>query len=156
MTKKRETPKSSQRKAKSQAEPASRSEQRENSARIKRRGNPEKIRPHQFKPGQSGNPGGRPKTTPLTDALCELLNKPYPGDAQHRTLAQVIAAAQVTRAAKGSIAHFNAVADRVEGKPRQMMELAGPDGAAIPVFVENLDERLRALIDRARTRAAHA
>lgn len=153
---KAKTPTGSRGKVKSQPGTTSRSEQRENSARIKRRGNPEKIRPHQFKPGQSGNPGGRPKTTPLTDALCELLGKPYPNDARHRTFAQVIAAAQVKKAEKGSIAHFNAVADRVEGRPRQMMELAGPDGAAIPISVENLDERLRALIERARTRAAHA
>ena len=149
-------PKHPQRKTTPQAGTGSRSEQRGNSAKSGRRGNPEKIRPHQFKPGQSGNPGGRPKTTPLTDALCELLDKPYTGDAHHRTLAQVIADALVKRAAKGSVAHFNAVADRVEGRPRQMMELGGPGGGAIPITVENLDERLRVLVERARTRAAHA
>jgi hypothetical protein len=35
----------------------------QNSARnsMSRRGNPDKIKPFQFKPGQSGNPGGRPR-----------------------------------------------------------------------------------------------
>jgi hypothetical protein len=28
---------------------------------VNRRGNPDKIKPYQFKPGQSGNPGGRPR-----------------------------------------------------------------------------------------------
>ena len=33
----------------------------------KRRGNPENLKPYRFKPGESGNPGGRPKS-PFADA----------------------------------------------------------------------------------------
>jgi len=33
------------------------------------------IRPHQFKKGQTGNPGGRPKTKPVMDELLKLCRK---------------------------------------------------------------------------------
>ena len=33
-----------------------------------------------WKPGQSGNPGGRPKTAPLSHACREVLAQPVPGD----------------------------------------------------------------------------
>jgi hypothetical protein len=38
-----------------------------------------------WKPGQSGNPGGRPKTALLSHACRELLAAPLPNDPQGRT-----------------------------------------------------------------------
>jgi len=46
-----------------------------------------------FKPGQSGNPGGRPKN-PLTDALRHRLAEIVPGDPKKRTWAAVAAQAK--------------------------------------------------------------
>ncbi len=47
-----------------------------------------------FRSGQSGNPGGRPKSAPLSHACRDLLAAPVPNDRQGRTYAEVIALAQ--------------------------------------------------------------
>jgi hypothetical protein len=36
------------------------------------------LGPHRFKPGKSGNPGGRPKSGPLTDSLFKIAMKKAP------------------------------------------------------------------------------
>lgn len=108
-----------------------------------------------WKPGQSGNPGGRPKRKPLTDAYAALLDKPIPSDMARQlkldestTYAQVIAMSLVREAVKGKVNAAAEVADRVEGKIAQ--PISGPDGGAIPIA--NLtpsdfsDEQLAALI----------
>jgi hypothetical protein len=37
--------------------------------------NPQNVIPHQFKPGQSGNPGGRPKGRRAVDDLLDLIQE---------------------------------------------------------------------------------
>jgi hypothetical protein len=44
-----------------------------------------------FKSGQSGNPGGRPKTVALSQACRELLGQPVPDDPEGRSYAEAIA-----------------------------------------------------------------
>ena len=78
------------------------------------RGNRANLTPWQ--PGQSGNPGGRPRRTALTDALREKLDEPYLGDRAHRTNAEVIAEKLVRAATKGNIQAIREIADRVEGR----------------------------------------
>jgi len=70
-----------------------------NSAGKRIRGNPEKTKPYRFQPGQSGNPGGRPKKFPVTDMLREILEQPCPRDRAGRSPADVLAAATAGRAA---------------------------------------------------------
>jgi len=53
--------------------------------------------------GVSGNPGGRPRTAPITELLRELLQKPCPGDTQNRTYAHKIAEAMLKRASQGAM-----------------------------------------------------
>jgi hypothetical protein len=76
-----------------------------------------------WKPGQSGNPGGRPKTAPLSYACRELLASPVPGDSEGRTYAQKIAATLAEKAIAGNIRAAQEIADRAEGKPRQSLEI---------------------------------
>ena len=68
-----------------------------------------------FMPGQSGNPGGR-KKKPLTDALEEIFTP-----AECRAAAKALAA----RVRKGSIAHFQEAANRLEGRVSDTDESRG-------------------------------
>jgi hypothetical protein len=79
----------------------------------------------QWKPGQSGNPGGRPKKKPVTDALRVALDTIVPGDKEGRTYAEVIAFALVHEAlaGKNKVSAASEIADRVEGKPGSRMEI---------------------------------
>jgi Family of unknown function (DUF5681) len=94
----------------------------ENSAKSVR-GNPDKTIPHRWQPGQSGNPGGRPKRAPLADACREVLALPVPADAEGRTYAQKIAATLAEKAAEGDIRAAAELADRAEGRARQSIEI---------------------------------
>jgi hypothetical protein len=76
-----------------------------------------------WKPGQSGNPGGRPKRTPLIDACREVLNQLVPGDAMGRTYAQAIAEKLAAKAVAGDIRAAQELADRAEGKARQTLQI---------------------------------
>ena len=94
----------------------------ENSAKTVR-GNPDKTIAHRWQPGQSGNPGGRPKRTPLADACRDVLALPVPGDVDGRTYAQKIAATLAEKAAEGDIRAAQELADRAEGRARQSIEI---------------------------------
>jgi hypothetical protein len=107
-----------------------------------------------FKPGQSGNPGGRPKKTPLADACRELLNKPAPDDPSGRSYAEAIAERLARKALAGDISAAREIADRAEGKARQAMELGGVDGGPVRfegMSDEQLDQRLEELLEKWKT-----
>lgn len=84
----------------------------------------------QFKPGQSGNPGGRPKQTPIADALRVALSDPS-------ELEKFISAV-LKKAKKGDVKAFQAVSDRIEGKPAQALNLGGADGGPIVFRLERI------------------
>jgi hypothetical protein len=66
-----------------------------------------------FKKGQSGNPGGRPKTKEFTEAIRLAVH-----EAQgNRTRLRVIADALVDKAIEGDLSAIREVADRLDGKP---------------------------------------
>jgi CTP:molybdopterin cytidylyltransferase MocA len=74
-----------------------------------------------WKPGQSGNPEGRPKAREIRDAFRMELAAAELGDMPELkpdTL-RALARAQIKKAMDGDSAAFNIVADRVEGKPIQ-------------------------------------
>jgi hypothetical protein len=85
-----------------------------------------KGNPYAFKPGQSGNPAGRPKSRTLSEAYRALLSQPLPDDPT-RTLADVVAAAMVQNAIAGDVAAAKELADRTEGKARQSIALSVDD-----------------------------
>jgi hypothetical protein len=70
-----------------------------------------------WKPGQSGNPGGRPKRKPLTDTLLEVLEDPKECEALVRVW--------LKRAQKGSVTHLREILDRVEGRVALPMDVSG-------------------------------
>lgn len=76
-----------------------------------------------FKPGQSGNPAGRPKSITLSEAFRRQLSQPMPDDPEGRTFAEVIAERMCVAASNGDVSAAREIADRVEGKPRQSVNL---------------------------------
>lgn len=129
----------------------------------KRRGNttlPDHLKEHCFKPGHTGNPNGRPKKTPITDALrtlldskapAKLLKKYVPGHGGDLTYGEVFAASILDRAAGGSDRMVEVVLDRIEGKVNQTV--SGPGGGPIPVDLSSPEEnaaRLATLLSKAR------
>lgn len=73
-----------------------------------------------FKPGQSGNPKGRPKKIPaLDDLLAEVLSEEKDG----KTAAQVILMALRAKAAKGDVRAAEVLLERAYGKPKQEIKL---------------------------------
>jgi hypothetical protein len=96
------------------------------------------IVPHQFKPGQSGNPGGRPKKQPITDYLIDQLDQPIPEVMKVKlppifvevygteaTFGQVLAFKLVAQGLKGDMQAAKEILDRVEGKVTKKLEHTG-------------------------------
>ncbi len=75
-----------------------------------------------WQPGQSGNPKGRPKGVTLSDALRKMLAEQAPGKTE-QTYAEVIARALCKQAVKGNVLAAKEVADRVEGRPKQSLDV---------------------------------
>jgi hypothetical protein len=73
--------------------------------------------------GVSGNPGGRPRKQPITEAYLEVAGRTVPGDSQGRTYAQAAAERQFRAALKGSTSAIREIADRLEGRPQQRIEV---------------------------------
>ena len=72
----------------------------------------------QFKPGESGKPGGRPKTKPITDALRELLVLKLEDYEKFKpkTPAESIAQKMIDQAMASNSAFTRETLDRTEGK----------------------------------------
>lgn len=83
---------------------------------------PEVGKPYRWKKGESGNPGGRPKSKTLSAAYRTKLEEPVPNDPEGRTWAELIAEAQVRDAVRGNVQAAREIADRTEGRARQAIE----------------------------------
>ena len=97
------------------------------------KGRKDNLKP--WKPGQSGNPGGRPKR----DLAAEIARAIFEQDSD------AITRALTAELKKGNARVFAALADRAYGKPRQQIEFAGEDGSPIQTnivihFVKTRDE----------------
>lgn len=73
-----------------------------------------------FKEGQSGNPGGRPKGDKQFREALQTAIKRTDGD---KTQLARIAEALVVKAISGDVPAINAIADRLDGKPNQALEV---------------------------------
>ena len=93
-----------------------------------------------WKPGQSGNPGGRPRTRPMTNALKALLDK----DDQKLLKGLVTVAAQ--KAIKGDFRFWKEIMDRSDGKVMELLDVTS-DGGGISPFPGLTAEQLAKLAD---------
>jgi hypothetical protein len=83
-----------------------------------------------FKPGQSGNPAGRPTGTSLTDRLRKLIEKDD-GKGAERIIDAAVRAAE-----DGDFRFFKEIMDRIDGPIVVKQEHAGADGAPLTVVIE--------------------
>lgn len=75
----------------------------------------------------SPNPGGRPRTRLLSEALRSMLGKVNPDDPKGRTNAEIIAATLIKIASsenRSTVAAGAEICDRLEGRARQRLEVA--------------------------------
>lgn len=79
------------------------------------------IEPFRWQKGQSGNPGGRPKRKPISDAYTALLDAIDPKTGL--TGAQLVAQAMFLQAFKGNVQAVKEITDRVEGALRQSVDV---------------------------------
>jgi len=112
-----------------------------------------------FRKGQSGNPGGRPKT-PITDAYRRVAKKKYPNDPENRTYAQLVAEGQFKAAINGKTEAAREIRESLEGKIPQSTHVSGgvgADGEVLPIPVSlDVRERIRAVLLRLRDREVDA
>jgi hypothetical protein len=94
------------------------SEQAENSKPTGKRKLPKEAERFKFKPGQSGNPGGRPKKRPITEIYERIL-----ADEQNVNAIEKMIVAMLKQGRMASQLQLKEMAERVEGKVTQPVEL---------------------------------
>ena len=93
-----------------------------------------------FKPGESGNPAGRPRTKKLSEAIREGLAadsaEPLPTD----TNAQIIAKQIIRQAKKGNLSAAVIAGDRAEGRPAQSVAFSDERDALVELVFPLMNE----------------
>lgn len=88
----------------------------------------------QFKPGQSGNPAGKPKGTKhLSTILRAMLNEEIEIDGKLIKFDQALIKKLLKKASEGDIKAIQEVFDRTEGKAKQEIETEHSGGLDITV-----------------------
>ena len=102
--------------------------------------NPENVEPHKFKPGQSGNPNGRPKgAVSLVKMIREKLVEVPPG--QKKSYAEGLIDATLRDAIQKDGQSRKLCWEYVDGKA--ISRIAGAEGGPLQVEVEVTDEQSR-------------
>ena len=84
--------------------------------------NTDKIAPYQWKPGQSGNPAGRPKKAPeLQLMMAAILSR----EANGKNEAEAIIETMVAAAKKGCIRSAEFLFNHTYGRPTHRIEMSG-------------------------------
>jgi hypothetical protein len=92
-----------------------------------------------FKPGQSGNPSGRPKSRPFKEAIDAAIKKAGGGD-DGKDFLEVIARALLEKAASGDVPAIKEFGDRYDGKVAQGVEMSGSIAISHEDALNELDE----------------
>ena len=94
-----------------------------------------------FKPGQSGNPGGRPKSS-LSKTIARILTEKFPGS--KCTNEEHLARAIVKSAIEGDKDMRHLIFDRLEGKVLQPVGVGGDPDAGPVRFTLSLGDGVAA------------
>jgi Family of unknown function (DUF5681) len=91
-------------------------------------GNKGNLRPP-WKPGESGNPSGRPKRRPITDCYIQMAREKMPpelckqlGMKVGSTFAQAVARGQFFKAIKGEVRNASEIREAIEGNATQRVK----------------------------------
>lgn len=79
-----------------------------------------RLKGHKWQPGQSGNPGGRPKKNHVTKMYERILSKP-----QNRKLIEDTVLKMILGGRMSSVLQLREMAERTEGKVVQPVEMGG-------------------------------
>jgi hypothetical protein len=101
---------------------------------------PEAAKPFMFKPGQSGNPGGRPKKKPVTDAYARLMSNPAHADEMAKAL--------YSQALAGNVQAARELREGIEGKAMQAIRMDGELG------LTTMEERKQRMVELLRKAAS--
>lgn len=100
--------------------------------------NIENIKPHQFKPGQSGNPKGRPRGSSITPRLKRIIEE------NEGEIADALVKSAIKNALKGDFRFWNAIVERLEGKVADRVQHTGDGGGPIQInVIRGVDPRKR-------------
>lgn len=112
-----------------------------------------------WKKGQSGNPGGRPKKKPITEAYEAMARTNVPTEVlealqragfKGRTWAEAWAFGLAVKAARGDVPAAKEITDRVEGKPPTSEDDEGKKGSRGMIVVIHAPRPDREGFERAR------
>ena len=119
----------------------------------------DKIKKHQFKPGESGNPlGRRKKGNAWSDIINEMVDANEVSititdskgkknimqlevDTNGKTIRHVIIFSWIRKAMSGNISACKALADYTVGRPVQLTQLTGEDNEDIKIIVEHIGKK---------------
>ena len=88
--------------------------------------NSESFKKNKWKPGQSGNPAGRPKGTRLTDFIRKVGEETHP-DAKQKGMSrfEVVARGAFELAEAGDMSAVQFIAERADGKVKDVVKWEG-------------------------------
>jgi hypothetical protein len=103
-----------------------------------------------YKPGQCGNPNGRPKgAKSITSHLKELLERrinvgktKFNEDGLHITAKQAVAIALISGAIEGDTAKIRELLDRIDGTSKQVLEIENTDKPSADDIYSDIKKRL--------------
>ncbi|CAN5660480.1 hypothetical protein BH10BAC3_BH10BAC3_16100 [soil metagenome] len=113
-----------------------------NEKTVNRNPNQKNLKP--FSSGQSGNLKGRPKGTPNKKTIIqkwldtkESVKSPFTKKEEKLTQFDIMVLGLIAKARKGDVAAFNALLDRLEGRPAQSLRHSG-DTDGTPIHTETV------------------
>jgi hypothetical protein len=96
-----------------------------------------------FEKGQSGNPNGRPKGVQNSKTrllrLLELVQKkrnPITGEDEEFTVLELMDMQMIAKALKGDQRAYEAVVDRLEGRPKQTTDITADIKGNVQITIE--------------------
>lgn len=96
----------------------------------------ERLRPFAWKPGESGNPGGRPKRKPITEFYQQIVDDPAFAETFRQSVMK-----QLQKGSMVSAFTLKEMADRVEGRVTEKVEVNGDVALSIAARMQRARER---------------